>query len=38
MDETIRAVSGDIQPVLTNTLNLVTQHGLSVIGAFATPA
>ena len=34
MDETIRAVSGDIQPVLTNTLNLVTQYGLSVIGAF----
>ena len=34
MDETIRVVSNDIQPVLTNTLNLVTQYGLSVIGAF----
>lgn len=34
MDTTIRTVSGEIQPVITNAINLVTQYGLSVIGAF----
>jgi len=34
MDETFRGVSAEVQPVLTNTLNLITQYGISVIGAF----
>ena len=34
MDETIRSVSAEVQPVLTNTLNLITLYGLSVLGAF----
>ena len=35
MDATIRTVSGEITPVLTNTINLITQYGFSVVGAFA---
>ncbi|MCD6074755.1 MAG: mscS [Rhodospirillales bacterium] len=36
MDETIRSVSIEGQTVLTNTLNLITLYGFSVLGAFVT--
>lgn len=36
MDETIRTVSVEGQTVLTNTLNLITLYGFSVLGAFVT--
>ena len=36
MDETIRTVSIEGQTVLTNTLNLFTLYGFSVLGAFVT--
>jgi len=36
MDETIRTVSLEGQTVLTNTLNLITLYGFSVLGAFVT--